>query len=76
MYHKNAGSTGSGSPFQNYYFTRSRLLFAQKHASLKMKLLLFKEALKSLKGKDKAKKAAIKDFFLGRFGYKNIGLIK
>jgi len=76
MYHKNAGSTGSGSPFQNYYFTRSRLLFARKHASFKMRLLLFKEALKGLMGSDKIKKEAVKDFFLKRFGYKNIDTIE
>jgi len=72
IYHKNAGSSGSGSKLQEYYITRNRLLFGQKYASLKMKLLLLKEALNELMGNNKVKKEAVKDFFLRRFGYKNI----
>jgi len=76
IYHKNAGSSGSGSKLQEYYITRNRLLFGQKYASLKMKLLLLKEALRELMGNNKVKKEAIKDFFLRRFGYKNINTIE
>ena len=72
VWHKNAGSSSSGSKLQQYYITRNRLFFGQKYASLKMKLLLLKEALRELMGDNKVKKEAIKDFFLRRFGYKNI----
>jgi len=71
VYHKNAASSGSGSALHNYYFTRNRLLFAQKHASLKLKLLLYKQALSYFFGKDKVRKQAVKDYFSQRFGYKD-----
>jgi len=76
IYHKNAGSSSSGSKLQEYYITRNRLLFGQKYASLKMKLFLLREALKGLVGSNRVKKEAIKDFFLRRFGYKDTNTIE
>jgi len=71
VYHKNAASSGSGSVLHDYYFTRNRLLFAQKHASIKLKLLLYKQALSYFFGQDKIRKQAVKDYLLQKFGYKN-----
>lgn len=77
VYHKNAASSGgSGSKLQNYYLTRNRLLFASKHAFWKIKLCLVKEAVKIVLGQDKTRREAVIDFFAGRFGYKDISLIK
>ena len=76
VYHKNAGSSSSGSKLQQYYMTRNRLLFGQKHALLKMKLLLLREAFRNLLRGDKFQKAAVRDFFLRRFGYKDIKRIE
>jgi len=75
VWHKNAGSSASGSKLQEYYITRNRLLFGQKHASLKMKLLLLKEALRILMSDNKIKREAIRNFFLRRFGHKDISII-
>jgi len=74
VWHKNAGSSSSGSALQQYYITRNRLLFGRKHASLKMKLLLAIESLKKLLSGSSIEKGAIKDFFLNRFGYRDVSL--
>lgn len=43
VYHKNAGSSSSGSHLQDYYITRNRLMFGIKYAKLKTKLVLIRE---------------------------------
>ena len=68
VWHKNAGSSSSGSALQRYYITRNRLLFGRKYASVKMKLLLLKQALSNLRKGSEVEKRAIKDYFWGRFG--------
>lgn len=72
VWHKNAGSSSAGSALQTYYFTRNRLLFAQKHAPLKLKLLVYRQALEKLRQGSKVEKEATRDFFKKRFGLKEI----
>lgn len=49
VYHKNAGSTGgSGSTTQQYYQTRNRLHFGLRHAPLKTRFHLLKNAIHDL----------------------------
>lgn len=70
-YHKNARSTGLGSPIQDYYITRNRFLFASKFLSFRARFALFREGLKNLKYPVRRK--AFFDFLLGKFGRQSIG---
>lgn len=77
VYHKNAASSGgSGSKLQNYYLTRNRLLFGFKHGYWRIKLFLIIDLVKILFGRDKVRKEAVWDFLVGRFGGKDVDLIK
>lgn len=69
IWHKNAGSAGgSGSQLQDYYITRSRLLFGFRYAPARSKLALFRESLLILfKGRQWQKQGVI-DFYLRRLG--------
>lgn len=66
VYHKNAQSTGLGSPLQDYYITRNRLLFAAKFLSFRTRFALFREALRNFN--NPIRKKAFFDFLMGRFG--------
>ncbi len=66
VYHENAQSTGLGSPMQDYYITRNRMLFASKFLSLRVRFALVREALRNIKVP--AKQLALRDFLLGKFG--------
>ncbi|MBI4039709.1 glycosyltransferase family 2 protein [Candidatus Daviesbacteria bacterium] len=68
LWHKNAAATGLGSPLQDYYITRNRLLFAQKFARFRARFALFRESLKFLFGTNSTKRRAVVDYYLGRFG--------
>ncbi len=68
IWHKVAQSSGIGSPLNDYFITRNRLLFGSKHASIRTKVALLREALKKLITGNQAQKTAIKDFFLGNLG--------
>ncbi len=68
LWHKNAASTGSGSPLQDYYITRNRLIFGFKYASIRVKLALFKESLKIFLSGRPWQKTGVVDFYLKRFG--------
>lgn len=70
VYHKNATSTGLGSPLQDYYITRNRMLFAAKFLPLRTRLALFKEALKNLR--NAVRREAFVDFMMGNFGKRSI----
>lgn len=65
-YHANAKSTGLGSPVQDYYITRNRMLLAKKYLPLRTQLALFREALKNI-GQPMRRKALF-DFWSGKFG--------
>ena len=73
VWHKNASSSGgSGSPLQDYYITRNRLLFALRYASLKTKFALLRHILS--KARDPIKRKALIDFLtlnLGKGSYNN-----
>lgn len=69
VYHKNAQSTGLGSPLQDYYITRNRMLFASKFLSLRTKFALFREALRNWSYPVRRK--AFLDFLIGNFGKGN-----
>jgi len=75
IWHKNAGSAGgSGSPLQDYYITRNRMLFGMRYAPLRSKVALVRESIRLLLSGRKWQKAGIADFYKRRFGkgsYKN-----
>ncbi len=66
VYHANAKSTGLGSPLQDYYITRNRLLFASKFLSMRTRFALIREALSHLW--IKARRKALVDFLIGNLG--------
>lgn len=65
-YHENARSTGLGSPLQDYYITRNRLLFAFKHLPFRTKFALIRETLRNLA--NPTRRLAFFDFLRGNFG--------
>jgi len=69
LWHKNATAAGgSGSPLQDYYISRNRLLFGLRYAPLRSKVALIKESIKLLAIGRQWQKKGIRDFYLGRFG--------
>lgn len=67
LWHKNAASFGgSGSPFQDYFITRNRLLFGLRHASLRAKVALLREGGRHLVKGPWTKRQGIIDALLGR----------
>lgn len=69
-YHANAKSTGLGSPLQDYYTTRNRMLFASQFLSFRTRFALIREALRSFA--IPTRRMALGDFLSGRFGKGNI----
>jgi GT2 family glycosyltransferase len=69
LWHRNAASSGgSGSPLQDYYISRNRLLFGYLYAPIRTKLALLKEGIVlMIRGRDWQKRGII-DFYLGKFG--------
>lgn len=68
VWHKNAQSGGFGSGIHDYFFTRNRLLFGSKYASLKTKFALVRESIRIfLKGNSWQRKGVL-DFYLRRLG--------
>jgi len=60
IWHKNSGSSGSGSKLHYYYVTRNRLLFGMKYARFRTKLALIRESIKKLfTGREGEKKGII-----------------
>lgn len=69
LWHENAGSGGgSGSPLQDYYITRNRMLFGIRFAPLRSKIALVRESFKLLINGRPWQKKGIKDFYIGKFG--------
>ena len=52
IWHLNAGSSGSGSGLHDYFFTRNRLYFARRYASLRARFALNRQALTYLFSKN------------------------
>jgi GT2 family glycosyltransferase len=68
VWHANAQAAGIGSPLQDYFITRNKLLFASIWASWRTKFALFRQAVRLLITGRKWQKLGVKDFFLARFG--------
>lgn len=66
VWHKNAGSSEVGSNLHDYFFTRNRLLFGAKHASLRTKFALLRESGRILLRGNKWRKRGVLDFYLGK----------
>lgn len=62
LWHKNAGSSSSGSELQDYYITRNRLIFGFKYGRIKTKFALLRQAIKFLIKGNKSEKKAVYDF--------------
>lgn len=68
VWHKNAGSTGSGSELQDYYISRNRLLFGLRYAPLHSKAALIKESMEIYRKGRKWQKIGVRDFYFFKFG--------
>jgi len=68
LWHKVAQSSSIGSPLNDYFITRNRLLFGITYARPRTKFALLREAVRKLFTGTKAQKQAIKDFFTGNLG--------
>lgn len=69
VWHKNAGSSGgSGSPLQQYYMTRNRLLFGLKHGTNRVRLTTIMYAVRLLQSQSKAERLAVWDLLQGKVG--------
>ncbi len=66
VYHDNAKSTGLGTSLQDYFITRNRMLFAKKFLPFRTQVALVREAWRNRK--IPARKLALKDFLMGKFG--------
>jgi GT2 family glycosyltransferase len=66
VYHKNAQTTKLGSPLQDYFITRNRMLFASKFLSFRTKFALVREAFRNIK--IAARRRALVDYLSGSFG--------
>lgn len=69
IWHKVAQSSGIGSPLNDYFLTRNRLLFGMTYASTRTKAALLREAVKKLFLGTPAQKIAVGDFFMRKFGW-------
>lgn len=66
VYHENAKSSGLGSPLQDYFITRNRMLYAIKHLSFRTQFALLREMLKNIF--ITPRRLALIDFIIGNFG--------
>lgn len=67
VYHENAKSTGLGSPLQDYFITRNRMLFASKFLPFRTRFALIREAFRT-SFKYPTRRLALMDYLMGRFG--------
>ncbi len=68
VWHKNAGSSGSGSPTHQYYMIRNQLLFGMRHVGIRAKLALIRQSIVILLKGNKWERWGVLDFFSGRLG--------
>jgi len=68
IWHKNAGSSGSGSKLHEYYQTRNRYLFGFRYGPLRTKIFLLRHLIIQYKNGSDTIRQAIKDFILERYG--------
>lgn len=69
-YHENAKATGLGSPLQDYYITRNRMLFARKFLPFRTQFALIREAIRNLG--IKPRRQALFDFLSNKLGGQEI----
>lgn len=69
LWHKVAQSSAIGSPLNDYFLTRNRLLFGFTYAKLRTKIALIRESMRKIFTGTPAQKIAIKDFYLKNFGW-------
>lgn len=67
IWHKNAGSSGSGSILQDYYISRNRLLFGMRYAPARTKVALVRESLKIINSGREWQKKGVRDYYLRKF---------
>lgn len=69
LWHINAASSGgSGSPLQDYYISRNRMLFGFLYSPIKTKFALLRESVKIMITGRKWQKKGVTDFYLKKFG--------
>lgn len=68
LWHKVAQSSAIGSPLNDYFITRNRLLFGMDYARSRTKFALLREAIKKLFIGTNAQKQAVRDFFMRKLG--------
>lgn len=69
VWHKNGGSSqGSGSPLQNFYLTRNRLLFFSRHGRFRVRLRAWRLAFQLLRHGQSVERKAAWRFLLHQFG--------
>ena len=66
VFHDNAKSSGLGSPLQDYFITRNRMLYGAKHLKFRTRFALFREAAKNIG--NPVRRLAFFDFLIGNFG--------
>lgn len=66
VYHGNGKSAGVGSPLQDYFITRNRMLYAKKFLPFRTQFALFREALKNFGML--TRRMAFTDFLTGNLG--------
>lgn len=71
VYHANAQSAGLGSPLQDYFITRNRMLLASIYLPFRTRFALFREALRNLR--NPVRRLAFFDFLIGNFGKGSFG---
>lgn len=76
IWHKVAQSSAIGSPLNDYFITRNRLLFGSTYASHRTIFALYREAIKKFFFGTKAQEVAVTDFFTRNFGWGNFKKIK
>ncbi len=68
IWHKNAGSSGSGSDLHRYYQTRNRYLFGLRYAPVRTKIFLIKHMWQQYRAGDRIMKRAILDVLRKNYG--------
>lgn len=69
-YHESGKATGIGSPLQDYYITRNRMVFAKKFLPKRTQFALIREGVRNWSRKYRRK--AMMDFLFGKLGKQEI----
>jgi GT2 family glycosyltransferase len=69
LWHKNAKSSGgAGSPLQDYFISRNRMLFAMRYAPIRSRIAILREGIRIIFSGREWQRKGVRDFFLNRFG--------